>query len=1589
LLIIIWGLLQTEWGQNWLARQVTKKLSRDLQSKIEIKRVKIGFFNKMELEGVLVEDQRKDTLLYAGAVQVRITDWFFFKDKADLEYIGLEDAQVNFNRTDSVWNYAFLEKYFASSGSGQQQSGIEFNLKKVVLDNVRFVQKDAWVGSDMNVAVKYMNLDADEISLTKKTINVNSIDLTDPYFATLNYTGKRPKQVAIIDSIKNKAEQDWTVLVNTISIKNGTYRNDRNNLIATTSGFDGQHLNFNTISGTLKQLRFAKDTLTGSIDITAKERSGLLVKKLQTSLTIHPQAMIFDKLDLRINQSVLGNYFAMRYDEIGDMSDFISAVTMEANFKKASVSSDDIAFFAPKIKDWNRTIKIDGKVKGTVDALAAENLEVWAGNNTYINGNISLVGLPNINETLINIEASDLRTTYTDAVSFIPAVRNIKTPNLAKLSYLRFKGTYTGFINDFVTYGTLQTNLGTLVTDLNMKFPKSGEPVYSGKLSTADFQLGQFINSPKLGVIAFNGSVKGKGFKWQTLDMDIDGKVQRLQYDNYVYQNITTKGRLSNRLFSGDFDIKDPNADIELKGTIDLSRPKPLFDVVADIAHANLKQLQLTNEDLRLSGQFNLNIEGSSISDLIGDARISNATLLHNDKRLSFDSLIISSHYVDGLKNFRAVSNEFDANIVGDFDIDALPDAFTLFLNRYYPSYIKAPRFVKPQTFTFDITTGIVEDYIKLMDERLTGLNNSHLRGSLDTRTNNMTIDADVPYFAYKQYEFSDVQLRGSGDAQKLLLTGEVGNATIDTTYLFPQTSFNLSASNDVTDININTTANQPINQANVSAQVRTFDDGATILFNPSSFVLNGKTWSIEQGGELNFRKNTVVQGELVLRESNQEIILQTLPSTEGNSLNDLHITLRNLNLADISPLITNKNRIEGIASGKIIVEDPQKKFNISTENLRVDELRIDNDSLGAVELSGNYNNATGMITARGNNLDPDHKIKFDLAMDIKDPENVFIDRITVSPENFQVKILERFIGTLFSNLQGYVTGDLNIIGEGANRQYIGKGRLRDAGMKVNFSQVFYKIDDTEINLEKDRIDFGTMKLRDTLGNTATVRGNIKHNGFQNMVFDLEAKTDGKPMLLLNTTYRDNQMFYGNAMGTGSLVLTGPQHDMFMWIDVDASETHPSKIVLPPSQTRESGLANFMVERKYGREMNQDELRGSATNLSYEVNLTANPMVEMEVRLDEETGDAIRGKGSGNLVITSGTSSPLSLRGRYNIQEGDYLFTFQTFFKKPFILRKGANNYIEWTGDPYGATAHIEAVYTAEQVSFAPLATALGNLGNGSENLGTVRDNVDVVTTLTGNLFQPNFSFELQFPPNSVINRNPALQFGIQQLQRNPTELQKQVAFLIVSNSFAPYGTSTAGFNPVQEFTYSTISGLLFNEVNKFINQLLGKILRNNDVTFNLTGSLYDRNLINAASDGFELANQSNINFTFGKSFFQGRVIFNVGGTFDVPIQNDFNQTVNLLPDVTAEVLLNKSGSLRATFFYRENLDFLSGSAAASLREKRYGSSISYSRQFESLFGWLTGKKNRGKGILKAEAQKPSPDTTNSKAPDSTVVGKN
>ena len=1281
----MWVFIQSPFGQNWITHQVAKRLSKDLNTNIQIKHVDFSLFNNMHLQGVLIEDQKKDTILSAGEVRVRITDWFFFQKNIVLKYIGLENAIINMQRDNAVWRHQFIIDYFSSPSSGNAGGGTQLSLDKVDLKNISFKKRDGWLGQDMVIAVASLNLETKNVSFNKKTIDLGSLTMEDPYFSLFNYQKLKPASTEIkaitpspIDSALNWNEDGWVVKIDKLKIQNGTFKNDAYTLTPTMASFDGQHIDFSKINASFSNVLWEKDTITTQLTLQTKERSGFEVKNMKANVKLTPQEMAFSNLDIETNNSRIRNYFRMSYDDMSSMNDFIHKVKMQAIFDDSQIDSDDIAFFAPAMKTWKKTIRLQGSARGTVDDLVGKDLFIQAGQHTLLSGDISLMGLPNINQTFIDFKANLFRTTYEEAATFVPAIRTVTKPNLRSLEYIQFNGSFTGFTRDFVTFGTIQTKLGIVKSDLNMKLPAGKQPVYSGTISTNNFRLGDFLGDSRLGAIALNGSVKGKGFDENNRQASIDGKIIFADYKGYRYDNITLKGQLDKNRFEGNASINDEEAEITLNGLIDFNSTIPTLNFLADVKKANLKKMNLLKEDISFIGKFNLDFSGDNIDNFLGSASITEASLTRNGSRLPFDSLVISSTYSNNVKTLKARSNEFEAMVSGDFTIRDLPDAFKLFLNKYYPAYIKPPnKQPENQSLTFDITTQYVDDYVKLIDSSLAGFNNSHIYGNLDTRNNQLNLNADVPQFKYGKYNFDNVDLLAKGNRDSLVLSGSASNININDSLNVPVVQFRINAHDDISNVQIQTGSNQAINQADINAQVLTYNNGVKIEFDPSSFIVNGKTWAIEENGELEFRKNIPASGQLVLRESNQEVRVRTRPSETGD-WNDLVIELKKLNAGDFAPFFLPKNRLEGLVSGNILIEDPVNNPYISSNDIIAEGLRLDNDSIGNVKASVVYDNKTKQLKAKGNTLDETNSLAFDLDLSLGTAEQQKHNLVTLKTNNYQIKILERFLGTLFSDMQGYVTGNFDLRGAFNNLEVTGKGRLKDAGLKVNFTQCFYKIQDTEIELKPTEINLEGIVLTDPVsGNPIYLTGGIQHKTFKNMFFGLTVSTlkpntkgpeFNKPVLLLNTSYNDNKQFYGRVRGTGSFSLSGYQSDIYMKIDAIASATDSSTVTIPSSISRESGIADFLIERQYGREMVDSNLATGASNVTYDVDVTANPMVTVRVVLDDLTGDEIKGKGTGTLNIHSSTNEKMTMRGRFDIEEGDYLFTFQSFFKKPFEL---------------------------------------------------------------------------------------------------------------------------------------------------------------------------------------------------------------------------------------------------------------------------------------------------------------------------------
>ncbi|HVU56313.1 MAG TPA: translocation/assembly module TamB domain-containing protein, partial [Puia sp.] len=920
-----------------------------------------------------------------------------------------------------------------------------------------------------------------------------------------------------------------------------------------------------------------------------------------------------------------------------------------------------------------------------------------------------------------------------------------------------------------------------------------------------------------------------------------------------------------------------------------------------------------------------------------------------------------------------------------------LPASFQTFLNKYYPSYIEPAKTIpNNQNFSFVVTTKNVNEYIDLFNKELKGFNNTSVSGRIDTRDNLLDLNVDLPNFAYKNISFDNLVLKGRGNLDSLSMETTIGDVRLNDSLHFPSTHLHLKSSNDLSSVQLTTSANQTLNSANLSAQVRTLPTGVRVTFDPSTFDINSKTWIIDKDGELSFTNNIIAAEGLTLHNGEQQIQVTTHPSEEGN-WNDMHIDLKKINIGDFTPYLVKSERLEGLVSGSVDMTDPFGRMT-ARFNGEADQFRFDNDSIGHLQLDADYQRSAGLLNT---SVHSDNKsYHFDLKGLIHTKDSVEgppID-IVADVSDTKVDLLEKYLGGVFTNLSGNASGKLHIVGPGNQLQYLGTVQLKDASLKVAYTQCVYKIQAATIQFKKDTIDFGSFQLKDRMGHTATLtRGKLFHHAFDDLGFDFEMNTSH--LLLLDTKATDNGQFYGSVIGKARVTLTGPEEDMRMYIKGEPTDS--SYIYLPPSITRERGDADFIQWKVYGKEMKTQTQDKKASNLLVTLDLYANNYANVFVVMDPLTGDQIRANGHGALVMKVGTNDDLKINGRYEIDRGFYNFTFQSFIHKPFVLKEGVGNYIQWTGNPYDATIGIAAEYTAKNVRFSDLGLSGSNFGINSQNVIRYRGDIIVSADLTRQLVSPKIDFQIDLPPNSPLKNDPQALFLLQKITSDANELNKQVSCLVVLNTFVPLSSSTTAFDAGGALTgvvYNSISSVLSNYFSRWGMNLLKRIFKDNSLRVNFNTSFYNGTAtvdnVDPSAQSRLTPDRTNLNLSVAKSFMQEKLTLTIGSAFDIGMGAQQVQAASFqfLPDITAEYKVTTDGRVVLSFFYRDSYNYLSGNHT----QNSSGASISYRRDFDRI-DELFKKKKKTPRPKKEDDKKASDATGDSSttAKDTTPGGSN
>lgn len=1532
-------LIQIPWVQNRIVKHIANNLSDNIGTEVQVGHVSFSLFNSLDIDKVLIRDQQKDSLLYTQSLKLRITDLLFTKSNPTIKYLGLEGTKIYLHRNSLQWNYQFLIDYFKKDSS--KKNSTHFSIQKIDLSHFSFIQDDQWNGSLTSLSAD--NLIINFSAFTDSIIRIDQLVANRPFCTLLNKKGLN-KNFKHTIYLPKKGElyfghPSLAIIANNMHIKQGKFWIE-NGFDQPTPQFDGFHIRMNELNAKIQNASFIKDTIRATVQLNLKERSGLHIKSLQTQFKMTPSIMELDKLQIKTNHSILGPYYAMEYTNfVEDFYNYNYKVKMKAHFVNAAIASDDIAFFAPEIKQLHQSLHASFHFDGTVNNFKASNLAAQYG-KSFVKGNFSMKGIPDMRNTQIDFNEVLAKTNYKDLLEWIPSLSLMKDLEVDQIKDLFLKGNFNGTLYDFVTKAQIQSPLGNAKTAIRIQIPEKAEPKYEGQLETYHFNIGKLLHIDSLSWVNFNGKIAGSSFSLEKAKMNIEGRVDSIAYNQYVYSNIVTDGIIQKGAFNGSFRIKDPNIHFISNVILDFKKSKPSFNVVGDLLNANFTALHLSKKPIQLTGVLDLNFEGINIDQFIGSAKFYNGKLKGQYSTIQFDSLTIQSNFVAGKKRLQIASDDLLATIEGNFDISHLPASVQYFTQAYLPAYIPAPKNTPAnQQFNFQIKTNYFEPYIRLFNSSFSGFNNIDINGSFNTINKSFITKGNIPFIQWKNYSIKNGTINSKGNNEQLFADFKSENFSISDSIHFLNPTIHLNSSNDISKITIDATSHAALELVHLEGKINTYTDGIIIHWSPSYFILNQKQWNIDNGGILSFRKNNSFAKDFKLSQGIQEIKVGTAKQSNG-----FQVSLKNIILGDLTKLFFTYPQLEGVTNGTIQMNALFDNFNLNT-NLSIDQFSFNNEPIGPTTLMAGYTASTGLIPFKFESPNNDYHLRAEGSYNIKDSTNPLDANLYLNQSNFG--LVEQFIGGVLHELKGKAEGKIHFGGRIENPYLLGEASIKNASFIVDYTKVKYFIDSTTILFTKEGIDFGTLAIKDRWNRPAIVKGKIRNQGFSHLEYDMEMNSP--KIELLNMEPIDNNYFYGHAVGKASLSIKGPEENIKMIINADVNDS--SHIILPNTTSKETGKSEFIVFKKYGRSaIKSAEL--PSYNLVVDLDIIANNKTQIDVIFDELTGDVIKAVGNGRIKMRAGNLEPLTIRGKYNIESGNYDFNFQSFIKKPFELIPEAGNYIEWTGDPFNADIHVDARYTAERVSLNELVGA----ANFSNAVKSYRGNVFVIAALRNKLSRPDIKFSLAFPQGNPISSDNEFSQFISRLERDDNEILKQVSFLIVFNSFAPVSfnnnATTNAYNATS-IGINTISQLLTKEINKSITNLLTKVTGDKSLRFDVGSSVYNSgNLLDPTGTGIAInankIDRQRVNLKLGRTFLNDKIIVNFGGDLDFNIRSSTaiqNGNFQWLPDLNIEFILTRNRKLRAIIFNRNSLD-ITGSSFG--RRNRQGISISYRQDFDN-----------------------------------------
>lgn len=1497
--------------QRVIANKLSLYFSQKTGTTASVEKVYLDLTGKIVLRNIYIEDQNKDTLIFAEQLKGRVSLPKLLDRAVDINYALADNAVMNIKRkpNSQIFNYQFLLDAFKNDSSNAQTFG--FNLKQADLHTLQMVYDDFYSGVLFSCFLKSAKLEFDDLPVSSKKLIVTGSKI-DGLFFKLDLISKEGQ----VQRDTTSDSESIYIQLSDLNVSNSRFIYSNHNYSLVEKGFDVNHFN-TSVDGLLNNFIMTGDSLFLSLNnLYLNNSDGFLVKNLSGKLEMPGDLMNIYIQRFMTEKSEFNGSLVLKFPSVEHLSDSTSGIFTTTAFNEDKISLDDIHYFYPEIYTImdrrKKDIFIHGNINGYLSGFTFNNAFIGFDSSNYFKGNLSLSGLPDLKKSAIDADIRSLNLDIPWFLSFIKA-SEIPNVNLNELGKSHVKGTLKGTFKNLRFNGLAITKAGeingnvNINSDSHLKFKGA-----SGSLSGRDIHVAKLIK----GMDAFGRLSAHAIFNFENNNLSyLESDIQKLEYNKRTLTNLSVVGSLIESI--GRFQVKSAGnyAHADFWADLDLNQDKYKIKGALDEL-----DLSLFDENLKktfVGGNLNAVLTASKLDNLNAEVRIGNFYAKNTQSEYRSDTVIALCKGDNVYRRLSLRSDSIDVVAEGRFVLSELREL----LSNDYLKEEKNNRNYISENIELNISAGEITSLISMFRKGVSA-NNIEVDGSFDFFNKTVVLSGFAERFDYSKYALENLTINTEGgfDGFRFDLAGD--RLKLSNGLYLSSPSIRGELRENITSFVLNLYENQS-NSALSMTGVLTFPgDTMNLSVQDLDLKLKGEEWRSEGNARVMYYHKSLAIQNILLSQGSQKVKIH---SQDLLGEGELEAQLWNLKLEPVlyfTPL--NKYSIKGSLNGGLQVKGlfTSPAFDV---DLIIDSLIVANTAAGRLAL----------IAA------PIGKERHSINLSLSGKENNayvhgFVDKVTQISEasgsinvdipKLSLHFFEPFLKNYLFAMHGYMSGKMALKGKLLRPDVKGKIAFEERNvLGLHFTESKYVIANQYITFSNNKIIFDDLDFRDFEGNKARVDGYILHDYFKN--FDINLSLEAMNFQVMNTEKVNQAGFFGVLFADINMELKGPANDLAINLKLT---TRPKSTINIPLQTSNSEFKTpsyiIFVGEEDEADTTEDKFHGVPINLSrfkFTGNLAITKDAQINIIVDPANGDKISARGAGRFEVKVDQENVPELYGSYQIREGSYTFTFASLVKKDFVIEKGSR--LSWNGDIMEGLLNVKASYTTKASRYDLISNYTTALNEEFVRSSKRNQPVTVKLNVTGNLEEPELSFQIEMPESSDPFLGNIISQRINEINNDQQQLQRQVFGLIVLNRFFPEGTA---------YTNSG-GGIAMEQANQSVSQILNSEL-NKIAPESIAGFDIDVNIEALSPDNPGLA--QSLHFKASRQISE-RITITAGGNVNV---GNVPNSGQFLGDYTVVYRLNSSGSVNLKFFsttyqsyYYYYYDDITTRSGASIQHKK------------------------------------------------------